>query len=95
MLRVTYLSRETDPFSARGLVDLLEHCKKSNPALGVTGMLMYANGTFLQTLEGEAETIETLLAKIEGDKRHHSFQVIKRNRLKSEFTKIGVWDLSD
>ena len=60
MLRVTYLSRETDPFSARGLVDLLEHCKKSNPALGVTGMLMYANGTFLQTLEGEAETVETL-----------------------------------
>ncbi|MFZ9801225.1 MAG: BLUF domain-containing protein, partial [Burkholderiaceae bacterium] len=54
MLRVTYLSRETDPFSARGLVDLLEHCKKNNPDLGVTGMLMYANGTFLQTLEGEA-----------------------------------------
>ena len=87
MLRVTYLSRETDPFSARGLVDLLEHCKKSNLALGVTGMLMYANGTFLQTLEGEAETVETLLAKIEGDKRHHGFQVIKRESIEERIYK--------
>ena len=81
MLRVTYLSRETDSFSARGLVELLEHCKNNNPALGVTGMLMYANGTFLQTLEGEAETVETLLTKIERDKRHHGFQVIKRESI--------------
>ena len=81
MLRVTYLSRETDSFSARGLVELLEHCKNNNPALGVTGMLMYANGTFLQTLEGEAETVEILLAKIEHDKRHHGFQVIKRESI--------------
>jgi hypothetical protein len=81
MLRVTYLSRETDSFSARGLVELLEHCKNNNPALGVTGMLMYANGTFLQTLEGEAETVEILLAKIERDKRHHGFQVIKRESI--------------
>jgi len=81
MLRVTYLSRETDSFSARSLVELLEHCKNNNPALGVTGMLMYANGTFLQTLEGEAETVEILLAKIERDKRHHGFQVIKRESI--------------
>jgi hypothetical protein len=81
MLRVTYLSRETDSFSVRGLVELLEHCKNNNPALGVTGMLMYANGTFLQTLEGEAETVEILLAKIERDKRHHGFQVIKRESI--------------
>ena len=81
MLRVTYLSRETNSFSARGLVELLEHCKNNNPALGVTGMLMYANGTFLQTLEGEAETVEILLAKIERDKRHHGFQVIKRESI--------------
>ncbi|MBM3339889.1 MAG: BLUF domain-containing protein [Betaproteobacteria bacterium] len=81
MLRVTYLSRETDSFSARGLIELLEHCKNNNPALGITGMLMYANGTFLQTLEGEAETVEILLAKIERDKRHHGFQVIKRESI--------------
>ncbi|MFM8556229.1 MAG: BLUF domain-containing protein [Betaproteobacteria bacterium] len=78
MLRVTYLSRESDTFSARALIDLLEHCKLRNPAQGVTGMLIYANGTFLQTLEGETNTVETLLGKIERDGRHRDFQVIKR-----------------
>ncbi len=78
MLRVTYLSRESDPFTAKALVDLLEHCKHNNPALGVTGMLVYANGTFLQTLEGETNMVETLLVKIERDSRHRDFQVIKR-----------------
>lgn len=78
MLRVTYLSRESDPFTAQALVDLLEHCKRNNPTLGVTGMLMYANGTFLQTLEGETDTVEALLGRIERDSRHRDFRVIKR-----------------
>ncbi len=78
MLRVTYLSRESNAFSARALVDLLEHCKLRNPAQGVTGMLMYAKGTFLQTLEGETSMVETLLGKIERDSRHREFKVIKR-----------------
>lgn len=78
MLRVTYLSRESDSLTSSTLVDLLEHCKHNNPTLGITGMLIYANGTFLQTLEGEANTVETLLAKIEIDRRHRDFQVIKR-----------------
>ena len=41
-------------------------------------MLLYANGTFLQTLEGETNTVETLLEKIARDSRHQDFQVIKR-----------------
>ena len=78
VLRVTYLSRETEPFSAGALIDLLEHCKHNNPSLGVTGMLVYANGTFLQTLEGDTHKVELLLEKIERDPRHQDFQVIKR-----------------
>jgi len=77
MLRVTYLSRESDPLTAKALVDLLEQCKHNNPTLGVTGMLIYANGTFLQTLEGETNTVENLLGKIERDSRHRDFLVIK------------------
>lgn len=78
MLRVTYLSRESKSLTSKALVDLLEQCKHNNPSLGVTGMLLYANGTFLQTLEGETNTVETLLEKIARDSRHQDFQVIKR-----------------
>jgi hypothetical protein len=78
MLRVTYLSRESQPLTAKALAELLEQCKLNNPGLAVTGMLIYANGTFLQTLEGESGPVEKLLQKIERDSRHRDFQVIKR-----------------
>lgn len=78
MLRVTYLSRESQPLTAKALAELLEQCKLNNPGLAVTGMLIYANGTFLQTLEGESGPVEKLLQKIERDSRHQDFQVIKR-----------------
>ncbi|NDA71174.1 MAG: BLUF domain-containing protein, partial [Betaproteobacteria bacterium] len=81
MIRVTYLSQATEPFSARALVDLLEHCREKNPRLGVTGVLIYANGTFLQTLEGEVDTVDQLLEKIEADKRHQAYKVIQRESI--------------
>lgn len=78
MLRVTYLSRSSNLLTSKALVELLEQCKVNNLSLGVTGMLIYGNGTFLQTLEGDANTVETLLEKIKHDKRHREFQLIKR-----------------
>jgi hypothetical protein len=81
LLRVTYLSREAEPFTATALIDLLEHCKHNNPNLGVTGMLVYANSTFLQTLEGDKDQIELLLEKIERDPRHQDFHVIQRESI--------------
>lgn len=81
MLRVTYLSRESHPFTSKGLIDLLQHCKLNNPSLGVTGMLIYANGIFLQTLEGTTSAVDTLLEKIERDGRHREFQILKRETI--------------
>jgi len=34
MLRVTYLSRESSPFTSRALLDLLEQCRRNNPRWG-------------------------------------------------------------
>lgn len=78
MLRVTYLSRSSNLLTSKALVELLEQCKLNNLNLGVTGMLIYGNGTFLQSLEGDANTVETLLEKIKRDTRHREFQLIKR-----------------
>lgn len=78
MLRVTYLSQETAPFTPAELLSLLEHCHANNPARGLTGLLIYGNGTFLQTLEGEDAVVEALIETISKDPRHHSLQVVQR-----------------
>jgi hypothetical protein len=65
-----YVSTATRPFSQSELVDLLSHCHENNVALGITGLLLYKDGNFMQMLEGEEETVKTLYAKIGRDPRH-------------------------
>ena len=57
-------------FSTAELVALLETCHRNNTRDGVTGMLLYKEGNFMQVLEGEEETVRRIHAKIQRDPRH-------------------------
>ena len=70
MIRITYLSQATDNFSSIDLINLLEQCHLNNPKRGLTGLLIFGNDTFLQTIEGEENIVEELIKKIAKDKRH-------------------------
>lgn len=49
---VTYRSEAIQPPSPGALVELLKSARLRNQAAGITGMLMYEDGRFFQTLEG-------------------------------------------
>ncbi len=70
MFFLTYASSATQPFSEEDLAMLLAQCHKNNAELGITGMLLYKDGNFMQVLEGEEGAVRELYAKIEGDPRH-------------------------
>lgn len=78
MIRITYLSEQSSPFSPSELLALLKQCHDNNPRRGLTGMLLYGNGTFLQTIEGEAADVDALVGKIATDPRHRGFRVLSR-----------------
>ncbi|MGA1984686.1 MAG: BLUF domain-containing protein [Candidatus Sulfotelmatobacter sp.] len=65
-----YLSKGTIPFSAKDLRELLDKARENNSRLGVTGMLLFRGGNFLQVLEGNQETVVALYQKIAQDSRH-------------------------
>ena len=48
---------------------------------GVTGMLFYGNGTFLQVIEGEATTVDELVGKIARDPRHEDIRILSRKAI--------------
>ena len=53
--------------------DLPAICKTAqniNPTLGITGVLFYHNGKFMQVIEGERGILETLMDKLGLDSRH-------------------------
>ena len=71
-----YVSLATRPMSGRELRDMVEAARESNRAQGITGFLLYLNGSFMQILEGSRPRIESLMERIRRDARHHRLRVV-------------------
>lgn len=54
------------------------HAVRNNTAHTVTGMLIFANGRFLQILEGERKDVLHTFERIQQDPRHRHVSVILR-----------------
>jgi hypothetical protein len=83
MIRVTYVSHISEPLSSQQLLALLLQCRTNNAAQGITGMLIYGNGTFLQTLEGDEDVIDGLMEEISKDGRHEDIRLLTRRPIES------------
>ena len=83
MIRITYLSQATPNFASIDLIHLLEQCHLNNPKRGLTGLLIFGNDTFLQTIEGEENIVKELIEKIAKDKRHINFQILSKQSIEN------------
>lgn len=70
VFQLGYVSVATEVFSDADLVALLDKARSTNFRLGVTGMLLYHDGAFIQVLEGKADAVLQLYDRIKGDPRH-------------------------
>jgi hypothetical protein len=70
MLEVIYASAAVKPFTQAELTTLLRKARLNNTRLGVSGMLLYDRGSFLQVLEGEVAAVRPLYEIISKDPRH-------------------------
>lgn len=55
---------------------ILDAAHRNNPALGVTGALLYSGGWFCQVLEGEEDVLDELFETIQMDPRHNQVTVL-------------------
>lgn len=76
---LTYKSTATATPSASDLDVLVTKARARNSRLGVTGMLLFEDGCFLQTLEGPPQALETLWGSIRRDARHNHIEVLSEN----------------
>ena len=65
-----YASSAVQLFLPAELRALLETSRRNNVARGVSGMLLYKDGNFLQVLEGREAAVIAIAAKIQRDPRH-------------------------
>ena len=80
LFQLMYRSTETRAMTEADLRALLKNAREKNDRLGVTGLLLYAQGRFLQVLEGPESAVRQLYDTIEADPRHAGTEVLLTNR---------------
>jgi hypothetical protein len=70
LYRVAYVSRATRALGLADLGDLLDKARRNNRRDGISGILVYDAGAFMQVFEGPTDAVEALVRRIEKDPRH-------------------------
>lgn len=73
--RLIYSSEATPGLAAAELETMLAESRLRNKAHGITGVLVFVEGAFLQILEGEKDDVVDLMGRIERDPRHRGIKV--------------------
>jgi len=78
LIQLIYASIATKPLTEEALKELVTTCRANNARLGITGLLLYKNESFLQALEGEEGKTARLFEKIRLDRRHDGLVMLRR-----------------
>lgn len=81
LIAVSYVSRAAEPFDDDRLAALLAQSRRTNHEHDLSGMLLYRRGRFFQVLEGPADAVDALMAKIRRDPRHDEVRVLLREQI--------------
>jgi len=76
LVRLLYASRAVPAIDHEELVTILRQSKTHNPTVGVTGVLCFSGGIFLQVLEGGRSAVNRLYNRIAADPRHTDVEVL-------------------
>lgn len=81
LVSMTYVSRAAQEMSAKEISEILQQAQHNNAANAITGMLVFKDNIFLQTIEGSRARINRLLHSLMTDQRHYDLQVLETREL--------------
>lgn len=93
MFHLVYVSKASAPLSSPALRRLLMGSRLRNAPLGVTGLLVYSDGSFLQVLEGPQPAVEDVFGSIARDPRHAGIRVLDRRTVPGSLRNYGDWSM--
>lgn len=79
MLSLVYASSAVRLFNRAELIELLDVSRQANQKNGITGMLLYRGGNFIQVIEGENEAVLQLYENIKADPRHSNIILLSQD----------------
>ncbi len=81
LVQAIYVSAARKEMNEAELAEILAKARRKNEGCGVTGMLLYNAGSFIQILEGPEVPIRELVGVIKQDQRHHNFKLLFEDRV--------------
>ena len=82
--QLVYVSNRKPNCTSEEIENILASCKKNNPPLNITGVLLYSDKKFIQLVEGESDVIMPLYDKIKLDPRHSNTMMISYSPIKQK-----------
>lgn len=96
LYQLAYISRSnlegTDQVVEWELESILDAALRNNPAMGITGALMYSGNYFCQILEGPEASVRDLFNKITQDVRHSEVDTLLFDAV--EERQFGQWAMA-
>ena len=90
LVRLLYASRAVDT-SASAIVAILATSREHNPSCGITGILCYGGGIFLQAIEGGRSAVNELYGHIQRDVRHKDVELLHFEEISER--RFGGWTM--
>lgn len=91
MISIVYVSAARHAFTPVELEVLLEKSRANNRRDGVSGVLVYRDGDFLQVLEGPEEAVRRTYDRIAQDPRHGGVIVLDESPITQR--NFGDWSM--
>jgi Sensors of blue-light using FAD len=91
LVRLLYVSRLADPSKPEHIEEILATSRAHNPALGITGILCYGAGIFLQAIEGGRDAVSELYNHICKDTRHKDVVLLDFEEISER--RFGGWTM--
>ncbi len=90
LVRLLYASRAVDP-SPGAIEAILAQSRQHNPSCGITGILCYGGGIFLQAIEGGRMQVSELFGHIQKDTRHKDVALLHFEEIAER--RFGGWTM--
>ncbi len=90
LVRLLYASRAVDT-SPDAIESILTQSRQHNPVTGITGILCYGGGIFLQAIEGGRQQVSDLFGHIQKDPRHKDVALLHYEEISER--RFGGWTM--
>ena len=90
LVRLLYASRAID-LSSSAIDEIMSHSRQNNPGCGITGILCYGGGIFLQAIEGNRSVVNKLYGLIQRDLRHKDVELLRFEEIHER--RFGSWTM--